>query len=299
MKANTHKYILKSSDGTTCTPNEEHEINVSRSVGSLGSWIGCGFIDKTGQDMDHINFSLPFFSLVYVLKGKGEYVDKNGVRYPLTNGSLLQRPPNVSHTSTVDLSETWHEYYIDLNPEFYSHLTAIRVIDPERPVYQLGESTALYKEFDQLIKTLGQADENELPDIVLGLVSFIRKLTQLADKHQPDSDLDRMIQKSCQDFDRLIDQRIDLKEYCKTNGWGYESFRKNFKAKIGLSPNKYIVRRRLDKASQLLKSTHQSITEISILLGYKSQYEFSNQFKRQFGVFPKHFRGAVISSELA
>ena len=160
------------------------------------------------------------------------------------------------------------------------------------PVYQLDPDPSRRSDFDNLMRLLSASPERKLPDVALTFLGVVRDLVnQGRDTEWDDAPaVDDMIEKSCFDFNRAFDKRIDLKVYCRENGWGYESFRKRFKQAIGESPGSYIVRRRLDEACRLLRATHMRIAEISTELGYKSQYEFSNQFKRQFGVFPTRFR---------
>jgi len=140
---------------------------------------------------------------------------------------------------------------------------------------------------------LDKSSEQRLSDVALKFIKVVRTLVNQANRSTSSTDETDMIEKSCLDFNLCLDQRIDLKKYCNTNGWGYESFRKAFKRTIGISPGKYMVRRRLDEACRLLRSTKKKISQVSIDLGYKSQYEFSNQFKRQFGVFPTQFRNGT------
>ncbi|MCG8338381.1 MAG: AraC family transcriptional regulator [Proteobacteria bacterium] len=290
MKPNTHKYILKNvtKDAESCL--NKNVINVSRSIGNSGDWIGCGFIDKTGMETDHESIQFPFYSLVYVVKGSGEYRDENGRSHSLSRGSAFQRRPGMVHSTYIDPKQTWNEYYIDFNTEFYDKLTAIGLLENDKPVYQVAPDRSIVAEFENLMRLLDQSSEKKLPDVSLMFLGFVRDLINQGNLANQDREINDMVEKSCLDFNMSLDQRLDLKEYCKQNGWGYESFRKSFKSSIGISPVKYIVRRRLDEACRLLRSTDLRISEISVNLGYKSQYEFSNQFKRQFGVFPKHFR---------
>ncbi len=208
---------------------------------------------------------------------------------------MFQRRPGVKHSTFIDPKSTWNEYYIDFNTELYRQLATLGLVEHNTPVFQISPDRSIGSEFEKLIQLLKESNENKLPDISLKFFGFVRDLVNRSNLSKSHYSSDDMIEKSCLNFNLTLDQRIDLKEYCKQNGWGYESFRKLFKKAIGISPVKYIVRRRLDEACRLLRSTDLQISEISTTLGYKSQYEFSKQFKRQFGMYPKHFRqGSAI-----
>jgi two-component system response regulator YesN len=63
-----------------------------------------------------------------------------------------------------------------------------------------------------------------------------------------------------------------------------------FKSHTGLSAASYVRRLRMDKAMRLLKTTSSSLQEISGMVGYKYQSNFSTLFHEQFGVAPGEFR---------
>ncbi|KTD86706.1 AraC family transcriptional regulator [Paenibacillus etheri] len=67
-----------------------------------------------------------------------------------------------------------------------------------------------------------------------------------------------------------------------------------FKEYTGMSPIDYLIRFRLELATELLKSTDASVGEISASVGYKDVYYFSRIFKKRKGVSPAHFRTREI-----
>ena len=67
-------------------------------------------------------------------------------------------------------------------------------------------------------------------------------------------------------------------------------FRKLFKAEYGISPQKYIIKLRLEKASELIKSGDYSLKEVAIMSGYTDYKYFSTEFKRAFGCSPSEYK---------
>lgn len=70
----------------------------------------------------------------------------------------------------------------------------------------------------------------------------------------------------------------------------YSYFRKLFASKFGISPKKYILNLRINRAIELLKTDLYSITAISEILGYQNEYYFSRSFKEAMGVSPSLFK---------
>ena len=58
-------------------------------------------------------------------------------------------------------------------------------------------------------------------------------------------------------------------------GWCASVFSKLFKEIYHLSPQKYLIRFRLNKAKELLRSTGKRSSEISVEVGYKDAHYFS------------------------
>lgn len=67
-------------------------------------------------------------------------------------------------------------------------------------------------------------------------------------------------------------------------------FLRIFKSIFKITPHQYIINKRLERASSLLKMTEMSITEICFEIGSESLSSFSWLFKGKFGLSPEIFR---------
>jgi AraC-like DNA-binding protein len=59
---------------------------------------------------------------------------------------------------------------------------------------------------------------------------------------------------------------------------------------LGLTPVAYLNRYRVQQARQLLKTTHKSITEIALDVGFSGSSYFSRIFRRETGMSPEAYR---------
>ncbi len=71
-------------------------------------------------------------------------------------------------------------------------------------------------------------------------------------------------------------------------------FRRLFKNEVGVSPKRYVIKKRIDKACALLLYSKISVNEIAELTGYSDRYHFSREFKKQKGVSPAKYRKEVL-----
>lgn len=59
---------------------------------------------------------------------------------------------------------------------------------------------------------------------------------------------------------------------------------------MNISPQKFLLRLRMEDAKQQLKNTNESIQTIAHRVGYKDAFTFSKAFKRYSGFSPKLYR---------
>jgi AraC-like DNA-binding protein len=69
-------------------------------------------------------------------------------------------------------------------------------------------------------------------------------------------------------------------------------FSRAFQATFGESPHQYLLTRRLERASALLRSTDRTVADICFLVGLGSVGSFTTSFQRMFAMSPTAYRAA-------
>lgn len=67
-------------------------------------------------------------------------------------------------------------------------------------------------------------------------------------------------------------------------------FRDVFTRKMNMSPKKFILKTRMEKANELLLLTSMPISVVAESVGFKDEFYFSRAFKKYFGTAPSHIR---------
>jgi AraC-like DNA-binding protein len=67
-------------------------------------------------------------------------------------------------------------------------------------------------------------------------------------------------------------------------------FARSFEASYGETPIRYLIRRRIERAQDLLRSANLTITEICMLVGFSSLGSFSTRFSELVGESPSAYR---------
>jgi AraC-like DNA-binding protein len=67
-------------------------------------------------------------------------------------------------------------------------------------------------------------------------------------------------------------------------------FAAQFKAATGIRPHEYLLRRRIERAKELLAGSHTPLVEIALEVGFKTQAHFTTVFARIVGETPNAWR---------
>jgi len=67
-------------------------------------------------------------------------------------------------------------------------------------------------------------------------------------------------------------------------------FSRLFKQSVGMSPHKYVIKQRVERAKSLLKNPELSVTDIALSCGFNSHSHFGKYFRQFTGFTPKQYR---------
>lgn len=87
--------------------------------------------------------------------------------------------------------------------------------------------------------------------------------------------------------------KISLSELAKMSGRSLSTFHREFKLLFNTSPHKWIMKKRLETAKQMLLQKNQKISAVYMQVGFEDLAHFSRAFKKEFGKTPSEFRNAV------
>ncbi|MEO7371965.1 MAG: AraC family transcriptional regulator [Ilumatobacteraceae bacterium] len=88
------------------------------------------------------------------------------------------------------------------------------------------------------------------------------------------------------EIDRHFAESIDLDRVAAIAGFSKFHFHRLFTVTYGVTPARYLTRRRIERAQDLLRSTNLTVTEVCFAVGYASLGSFSTRFKELVGETP-------------
>jgi transcriptional regulator GlxA family with amidase domain len=90
--------------------------------------------------------------------------------------------------------------------------------------------------------------------------------------------------------DRRFAEPLDLETLAEAAGLSKYHFNRRFAETYGETPMRYLTRRRIERAQDLLRSANLTITEVCMLVGFSSLGSFSSRFRELVGESPTQYR---------
>jgi len=89
--------------------------------------------------------------------------------------------------------------------------------------------------------------------------------------------------------------KITLQDLAAVAGLSRMHFAAQFRAAIGTRPHKYLLKRRIERAEELLKQAEVSLVDVALRVGFQTQAHFTTVFKRFLGDTPYQWRCAYLA----
>ncbi len=256
--------------------------------------IACGYMPKPLAEQSQYHFVTGYYSAFVVLSGTGTYQMEDGSIFYMEQGDFVQRFPETVHTTQIDGDGEWNEFFVSFGKTIYKYMRRLGIL-PEEPVCKNCSGFKEIGLFDQFLKKLKEARNDDLPEL---LPEIQKVLLKMCKKEQPIFDLklelgdnhsyDHTLELACVKLEADFDGELDLVKLANSLHMGYESFRKLFRAYKGVSPAKYRCEKRIQHA-KLLLSSGLSIKETAQMVGYADTYSFTKQFTKKEGVSPGRY----------
>lgn len=87
-------------------------------------------------------------------------------------------------------------------------------------------------------------------------------------------------------------EQLDVDDLASAAGLSRAHFSREFRRAFGEPPHAYLLTRRLERATALLRNTDRSVADICLSIGLRSVGSFTTSFTRTYGVSPTVYRAS-------
>lgn len=233
---------------------------------------------------------IDYHSIHFVRKGRVELL-YGKQEIILNKGDLFCLFPNVSYVYRVVPSpDTLELMWLAFDGNQAGPMLALAGLSEQKPYLQ----GAIGKDLDILLQQMLQIMSVRGTKYVLTLNGLMyRMFAGLAPEQEPETlrtEAGGWIRQSLTFMNAHYAEQITVADVARHIGIDRSHFSRMFTQTVGMPPVKYLQKLRMDRGSDLLRSTSLSITEIALTIGYPDLYSFTRAFRNQFGIPPRKFR---------
>ncbi|MBO9610584.1 MAG: helix-turn-helix transcriptional regulator [Paenibacillaceae bacterium] len=164
----------------------------------------------------------------------------------------------------------------------------------QRPTAAIADMPACWRCLDQLVRLYAGGNDSFLrvQQLLYGLFEALSAAGNEAEHGGSETDGGWFAQ-ALDYFQLHFTEPLRIEEAARRAGVHRSYFSSEFSRRMGVSPQQYMHRLRMEKGKQLLAQSERSMTEIAYSLGFADLYAFSRAFKRHAGCSPLQFRRRV------
>lgn len=272
------------------------------------------------------NFSSPLvfrsFSIKFVLRGT-EYYAVNGNEYAIQSGQYLLANPHIQGDKLwVDSADIVEGICIDIAPALLSEVTG-SFLAPDTPFSDraldkfFAGSDFLENKYQTQDTALGavlqnigrQFSQNPEAGYQLGNDFYFTLAEKIVADHRPmlgelygiqtvkhetRKELYRRVSRGKKFLEANFARPLNIADAARDAALSEYHFFRLFKAAFACSPQQYLIRIRMQKALQCLRSGNFSVTETAQACGYADIFHFSQAFKKHYGIAPSGWQGLSV-----
>ena len=248
--------------------------------------IGIYYCGKREKTINHVYGPeiRNHYLFVFVKKGNAVLHGENGDISFGDHDMLVMFPEKRVHYHALT---EWSINYVGLYGKAVDDMMTQMGVTAENPIIHINCFDEIFKIFSDIynISILPQSYKNDLEITKLIYEFFIHLFSN--QKNLSNIDL---VYAAVRTIDLNYNSSIKITDIASRFYITPVYLGKIFKERIGISPKQYIIKKRIERAKELLANTNLAVNEISNSVGYTDQLYFSRIFKVHCKLSPLEYR---------
>lgn len=218
------------------------------------------------------------WEFIYCTNGQG-YLQFGDLQIHYEEGDTVIIPPRTSHSNHSDAG--FANIYINMSNASLPY--------KEPKVIKDDASKHIYETFNSM--HYHYYSNLERKSLVVSSLAMV--LLSLFIVHEEASDIGAIVQQiEANILENFSDCYYDLNDYLKKFYFNNDYIRKLFKRELGVTPNQYLIDKRLQTSADLLCSMNHdnnNISSVATACGFKDPLYFSRMFKKKYHMSPSDY----------
>lgn len=274
-----------------------------------GKDINLPLMNQLGLARSHTTHPVPLhshngFELIFVLDGTTAYEFHDGRSVDVPGGHFIVIPPRTLHRGVHDvrMPTTLCGLLLVSAPQARWRNTPFTSSNLRWMIGHFRRAALTVNPFSRELKQLvtrlasdRRAFKANLADAIvqaslrsLTCAAILESARQLTIRRVPGPI--ELVAAATAYLRQHLQEPIRIPDLVDHLGFGRARMFQLFKSGLGLTPNDYLQRLRVEKAQELLRETRKSVTQIALDTGFNSSQYFSTVFRRYTGQTPARYR---------
>ncbi len=264
----------------SCDTENQHSFMVQNMHFSDLNPVRCGWHQRQsggfwGPSMHD------YYNLHYVLSGKGEYTC-GGQTVKLEKHHMFLMRPGVVIKHQADDDEPWLYAWISFDGQAAEQLMVSSGFGDDTHTLCAPELYGIFED----IRRYSEEKEYSATNLCAKLYTIVDRLSSTCQTGNYETPVSQYCIKAADYIHANYSSHITIEGISKNLGIDRRYFSRIFTRNMGVSPQKYLVDYRLERAKTLLITGTYSVSEVAISVGYDDIFAFSKIFKKKYGIPP-------------
>lgn len=216
----------------------------------------------------------------FIVSGKGSF-EIGGKIYHLQSGQAFFIPPGTEMRYYPDGKEPWEYVWFTLSGNEAKHYSDMLGFSLESPVITVKYFQKLNRSLKRMLDTLMDGGG------YFSALSCFYEIMEICTSYMPRTGI--------QDIKSIIDESFTLSAFsidglCRDVGISHAHLLRLFKEAYGTTIVKYVVKKRIEFACELLTSSDMSVKTVAYSCGFSDELHFMKTFKKEVGVSALAYR---------
>jgi len=222
----------------------------------------------------------------YVVSGKGTFRTKNAAHRVCAGQGFLICPDQIV-SMEADHENPWEYLWISFDGTEASRILSGAGLTEDAPVFRGEKDNRMEQTLIRLIEAF-KTDKNDEYTVLSCFYAAFAQMREKTTVRRPGEK--GYVEKALDYIHHNYTYRIRIEDIARYVGLDRTYLFKLFVKNVGIAPQEYLIRYRLEHAADMLKETKLSTTQIAYSCGFRDSPSFCKHFKARYNISPLAYR---------